>query len=232
MSRKQKITVSLTIAALVAGIAFFWIDWSSTRQDLDLTRTELAGTQATLESKENELSATKDELLVTKNQLQSTKDYLLNAEAELQTTKDHLLNVEAELLATKTRLSAIQTDALHLHNPAFEEVTDFLREDKTDSNKYVEDEYICSHFARDVNNNAESQGIRCAYIDLRFPQLGHAIVAFDTVDEGIVYFDAVTDERVKPVIGKEYWQCIEPRPGYYYTKPPYDDTIEDIIIIW
>jgi len=122
-----------------------------------------------------------------------------------------------------------------LKDPTYKEVITFLRQDKTDENEYVEDTYgvyVCSHFARDVGNNAEEAGLRCAYVELRYPEGGHAIIAFDTIDEGLVYFTPQTDERVKPVIGKQYYQCIEPKPGYYYKKPSFDDTIMDILVIW
>jgi len=122
-----------------------------------------------------------------------------------------------------------------LRDPAYNEVVTFLREDKTDENQYVEDTYgvyVCSHFARDVCNNAEEAGLRCAFVELRYLDGGHSIIAFNTIDEGLVYFSPQTDERAKPVVGKWFYQCIEPKPGYYYEKPPFDDTIMDILIIW
>jgi hypothetical protein len=122
-----------------------------------------------------------------------------------------------------------------LRDPTYEQVITFLGQDKTDENRYIEGTYgvyVCSHFARDVGNNAEEAGLRSAFVELRYLDGGHAIIAFDTIDEGLVYFDAQTDERVRPVIGKRYYQCIEPEPGYYYTKPSYDDTIQDILVIW
>ena len=122
-----------------------------------------------------------------------------------------------------------------LRDPTYEEVIAFLRQDKTDKNEYVKDTYgvyVCSHFARDVCNNAEEAGLRCAFVELRYPEGGHAIIAFDTIDKGLVYFEPMTDERVRPVVGKRYYLCIEPRPGYYYKKPPFDDTIMDILVIW
>jgi len=228
------------IVVLTLAVVFFGVSWGFTQQDLDSTRTELSDTRLALANNETELSNTKDELSIITAELQDTKDYLSNIEAELQVTRDDLLNVEAELEDTtaeledtKARLSAIQTDPFHLHNPTFAEVISFLSEDKTDLNRYREDEYVCTHFARDVNNNAEEQGIRCAYVDIRFPESAHAIIAFDTTDQGMVYFDpTITDERVRPVIGKQYWRCVEPKPGYYYQKPPFDDTILDIVVIW
>ena len=122
-----------------------------------------------------------------------------------------------------------------LRDPTYQEVIAFLKDDKTDENAFIEGTYgfyVCSHFARDVNNNAQEQGIRCALIELRYPDSGHSIIAFDTIDEGLVYFDPQSDERVRPEVGKNYYQCVEPKPGYYYEKPPYDDTIMDILVIW
>ena len=122
-----------------------------------------------------------------------------------------------------------------LKDPTSAEVIAFLREDKTDENEYIDDTYgvyICSHFARDVCNNAEQAGYRCAFVELRYPQKGHAIVAFNTTDKGLVYFEPITDEKAKPVISKKYYQCIITEPDYYYEKPSYDDTIMDIVVIW
>ena len=122
-----------------------------------------------------------------------------------------------------------------LKDPTYEAVITFLGQDNTDENEYIEGiygVYVCSHFARDVGNNAEEAGLRSAFVELRYLDGGHAIIAFDTIDEGLVYFDVQTDERVRPVVGKRYYQCIEPKPGYYYTRPSYDDTIKDILVIW
>ena len=122
-----------------------------------------------------------------------------------------------------------------LKDPTYEEAVTFLRQDKTDENEYIEDTYgvyVCSHFARDVGNNAEEAGLRCAFVELRYLEGGHAIIAFNTIDKGLVYFEPRTDDRVRPVVGKRFYQCIEPKPGYYYEKPDFDDTIMDILVIW
>jgi len=228
MSRKL---VAL-IVVMVVGIFYFVVRWQLTEQDLALAMTELSGTQATLTGSEGELLGTRDELATLRSELESTKDYLSDVEAELQLAQDNLIDIEEELADTKARLAAVETDALHLHNPTFKEALDFLERDQTDANEYLEDEYVCSHFAADVNNNAEKQGIRCALVDVRFSSSGHAIIAFDTTDEGMVYFDPITDDRARPVIGKRYYRCVEPKPGYIYETPSFDDTIVDIVVIW
>lgn len=122
-----------------------------------------------------------------------------------------------------------------LRDPTYAEAVAFIKADKTDENEYVKGTYglyVCSHFARDVGNSAAEAGLRSAFVELRYPDSGHAIIAFATTDEGLVYFDPITDERTKPVIGKRYYQCVIPEAGYYYSKPSFDDTIMDILIIW
>ncbi|MFC1949528.1 hypothetical protein ACFLW0_05090 [Chloroflexota bacterium] len=122
-----------------------------------------------------------------------------------------------------------------LKDPTLSEVTAFLRADRTNENEYIGDDYgvyVCSHYARDICNNAEQEGIRCAYVELRYPDSGHAIIAFNTVDFGLVYFEPQSDERANPVTGKRYYQCIVPNPDTYYVQPDYDDTIMDILVIW
>ena len=119
-----------------------------------------------------------------------------------------------------------------LRDPSYDEAVAFLRNDKTDENEYVLDTYLCSHFAKDVCNNADAEGLRCAFVRIVYPDGAHAIIAFNTIDKGLVYFDPRTDERANPVIGKHYFQCIEPKPGYHYVKPSFDDTITDILVIW
>jgi hypothetical protein len=119
-----------------------------------------------------------------------------------------------------------------LRDPTYKEAVVFLREDKTDRNKYDEDSYVCSHFGRDVCNNAEEKGLRCAFVELRYSDEGHSIIAFNTIDKDLVYFEPQSDEMVNPIIGKRFYQCVEPKPGYYYEKPSYDDTIMDILVIW
>ena len=119
-----------------------------------------------------------------------------------------------------------------LRDPTYAEVLAFLGQDKTDENEYDLDDYVCSHFSRDVCNNAEDAGFHCAFVELRYPDSGHAIIAFDTTDQGLVYFDPQYDFVVKPIIGKRFYQCIEPGEGYYFDAPDHDDTIEDILVIW
>ncbi|MFH1639504.1 MAG: hypothetical protein ABIB93_04240 [Chloroflexota bacterium] len=119
-----------------------------------------------------------------------------------------------------------------LKDPTYADALAFLARDKTDENEYRDPVYVCSHFARDVCNAAEAEGMRCALVEIRHPGMAHALVAFETVDNGLAYFEPQFDEVVKPVIGKRLYECKEAKEGYYYDPPSYDDTINDILVIW
>ncbi len=119
-----------------------------------------------------------------------------------------------------------------LHDPTLAEVKEFLAEDRTDEIPYNEPAYVCTHYARDVINNAVARGIRAAYVEIRHPGMGHAIVAFQTVDKGLMYFEPQFDDEVRPALGKRFYECIVARENVVYTPPTYDDTINDILVIW
>lgn len=217
--------VTALVVVLIIGVVFCGFSWW-------LVRDDLARTEAELESISSYLDKSSGDLTVTQSELSNTQDNMSGLSAELEATRKDLNATVLELADTQAKLSAIETGAFHLHNPTLGEALDFLEDDRTDSHDYIDDEYVCSHFASEVNNNAEDDGIRCAFVDIRFPDSAHAIIAFETVDEGIVYFDPISDEWVRPAVGRNYWKCIEPKAGYKYEKPPFDDTILDIVIIW
>jgi len=79
------------------------------------------------------------------------------------------------------------------HNPTYAEMKAFLAADKTDSKPYVDGQYVCFDYAADVNNNADAAGIQAAYVRLRASDWGHAVVAFNTVDRGLIYIEPQSD---------------------------------------
>jgi hypothetical protein len=114
-----------------------------------------------------------------------------------------------------------------LENPTYQEMKTFLAQDNTSSNTYVEDKFVCVDFAAGVTNNAESQGIRCAVVDIFYPDgYGHTIVAFDTTDRGIIYIEPQFDQEVKLVVGRSYSRINN------FTAPPRDDTITRYLVVW
>jgi len=70
--------------------------------------------------------------------------------------------------------------------PTFKELRDFILRDPTSGNEFVLNQYECRHFATDVNNNAEANDLRCAFVLLCYDRGQHAVVAFDNSDLGLV----------------------------------------------
>jgi hypothetical protein len=213
----------------------------STRMELALQKAELKSTRAELESakatllaKEATLRSTRAELDSVKTKLASTLASLSAREAELETVKEKLAEREIELADLQVSYQGLMTGhGYTIRDPTYRELVRFLKADDTDKAKYIEGKYECTEFAADLCNRAEEEGIRCAYVILSFPNgMGHAIVAFNTIDEGLVYVEPQHDEFVKVELGKRFYQCIVPRPGYYYEEPSYDDTIEQVLVIW
>jgi hypothetical protein len=103
----------------------------------------------------------------------------------------------------------------------------FLAQDPTNNKNYVENKYVCVDFAAAVNNTAEAQGIRCAMVDIFYPDgYGHTIVAFDTTDKGLIYVEPQFDQEVELVVGRSYSQV------NHFTTSPRDDTINRYLVVW
>lgn len=75
-------------------------------------------------------------------------------------------------------------------DPTYTELINFLVNDNTDRIPYDFENFVCADFAERVHNNAESNGIRAAYVIIDEKRLnGHALNAFNTVDKGLIYVD-------------------------------------------
>lgn len=175
-----------------------------------------------------------DSLMELKNEKQQLTDDFNEIQFELKETKSELRETEHRLDENISELKKLQSgNRYEMHDPTYQEVADFIRNDKTDERTPIEDTFVCRHFAQLVNNNAEDQGIRCAFVVLGFgSKSSHAIVGFDTVDYGIVYIEPQSDEWVRNLeIGKEYWtECVIPKYGHYADCQ--NDTIKEISIYW
>ena len=113
-----------------------------------------------------------------------------------------------------------------MRNPTYSELMRFLRQDKTDENDYVEGVYTCTNFAADLDNNAEAKGFRAAYVYIEYRDGAHAIVAFETVDEGLKFIEPRFDKVVEVRMGISYAQANG------FAKPDHDDTITRVVIVW
>ncbi|MBN1860417.1 MAG: hypothetical protein JW840_03030, partial [Candidatus Thermoplasmatota archaeon] len=174
---------------------------------------------------------------------------LLSDSSQLNFLNENIANVQNDINSIKSQISSSEYTLSNIHNevvlresgkifniskPTYSEVLIFLIKDKTDQNQYSSD-YTCTYFSKDVCNNAVQQGIRCGFVEITFidsDSSGHAIVAFDTSDKGVVYFEPQHDARIYLEIGKRFYQCLEKQAGYYWIAPSYDDTIKEIICFW
>lgn len=175
------------------------------------------------------------------------KDVLGDAESQLSTAQNELsiayneLNeIKEELQEKNSEISLLQSgENYELHDPTYSELMTFLYKDKTNKEEYVEDMFACGDFAREVNNNAEEQGIRCAFVVVHLRGMDHACVAFNTTEAGIRFFEPQSDQRVdlskvdcSLPLHYNYWSdLVIIQSGYYYPRDP-DWDIESYELYW
>lgn len=101
----------------------------------------------------------------------------------------------------KDQLIIEQSD---LRDPTFNETIFFLDSDKTDLKRYSE-YYNCVDFTRDLRNNAVEIGYSCGFVLITLEPLpSHAIVCFNTIDNGLIFIEPQNDEVVTLHIGDSY----------------------------
>lgn len=180
----------------------------------------------------SQLSIVTESLQTELNVRQSTLDGL---EIQLRNIQNDKVIASRNLNDTIHELQLRESGARYiLHDPLFWEARNFLSTDSTNKNIYDETTFNCADFSQNVINNAEKRGIRCAYVVVNFSDSedAHALIAFDTTDQGIKFFEPQTDEKVTLQIGKSYWaDCVIPNGNYYYVREP-GDTIEAYRIYW
>ncbi|MDP2901208.1 MAG: hypothetical protein Q8O47_09595 [Candidatus Bathyarchaeota archaeon] len=121
------------------------------------------------------------------------------------------------------------TTGFNIRDPTYSEMISFIATDRTDDNNYVDTSYVCHDFSYDVKTNAFNAGYRCFWVGIEMGdhtvQTGHAIVAFNTTDRGIIYIEPQSDRVMNVQIGKPYWDRSR------YSAPSYDDTVTKIELI-
>jgi len=80
----------------------------------------------------------------------------------------------------------------------------FMSSDKTWQNQYTT-AFDCENFAGMFKTDAFNAGYRCFYVVIDTDGLyGHAIVAFKTTDDGIIYIEPQLNQVVKVIMGANY----------------------------
>lgn len=106
-----------------------------------------------------------------------------------------------------------------IRDPIYREMIDFLERDNTDQREYSTN-YMCTHFAHDVWKNAQNENIRCAQVAL--VGANHRIIAFDTIDRGLIFVEPQTDETDVQIIDTsqldEDWEVTIVRPTWFVAE--------------
>lgn len=203
--------LAIVVLAAVAVVSSFALAWVSN---------QLNETQAQLTSLERELATRQIELA--------------GVEVELSTVEGTVEDLEAALANLQVNYARLTEGYGYvLRDPTYMEMQDFLARDRTSEEEYIDSGYTCLDFAANVKANAAKEGIRCAYVGLEYRGgSGHAIVAFDTTDRGLLFVEPQFDWEVDLEEGRRYYQCVITAPGHYMATPDYDDTITRIVVIW
>ncbi|RZB32200.1 MAG: hypothetical protein AEth_00523 [Candidatus Argoarchaeum ethanivorans] len=89
-------------------------------------------------------------------------------------------------------------------DPTWDELIVFLEKDDTDEELYLDNSFVCADFAEMLHNNAETSGIKTAWVGVDFTVgEGHALNAFNTTDKGLVYVDC-TGEWFSPLVMADF----------------------------
>lgn len=222
-----------TLATTETELSQTQSDLTTTETKLSQTQSDLTTTQTNLSNKQNELKTTNQKLEDKSSQLAQTQaDYTKSLKA-LDTEKELYAGLQSSLNNLQANYNTLTTGYGYvLKDPTYQQLKAFIAADRTDTNAYVLDSYVCEDFSADVKVHAMQQKIRYAYVSIRFfgNNSGHAIVAFNTTDRGIIYIEPQSDEEVNLQAGKHYWtQCIITTVHYTTT---FDDTIDRFNIIW
>lgn len=119
-----------------------------------------------------------------------------------------------------------RTHGYNIMDPTYWEMRHFIDQDKTNENEYIENVYTCFEYTADVCRNADAENIRCAFVRVEFVEGAHSLVAFNTIDIGLLFIESQSDKEMNLVIGEPYW------PRDEYLPPDYDDTVVGFTIIW
>jgi hypothetical protein len=114
-------------------------------------------------------------------------------------------------------------------DPTWEGLIAFLQKDDTDERLYINGLFVCADFAEMLHNNAEASGIKAAWISVDFIiGEGHALNAFNTTDNGLVYVDCTGGGFSPPIRAdlidggsKEEVECDYDKIAYVVTGREY-----------
>lgn len=168
--------------------------------------------------------------------LKETKQNWNNTIEQWSETRKELSNLHNETDNIIEEINLLKNKTLF--DPTYADVVSFISDDITNENVYMGgyvngtlrnylDYYVCLHFTSDLIHNAIDKEIRCGYVQLTFYDSvyddwsGHAIVAFDTVDRGVIFVEPQNDIIIFDLYETGYYNAL----GYPYW-------VYDLTVIW
>ena len=227
---------------------------------LGLTAANLETATEQLNQTEIILNDTESELDIMQLDLTTIENRLAEKTTELGETKENVADLEGRRVELQALYNEVKVkyDATLIEykqeresyeyamkDPSYNEMMIFLSADKTNEKPYIFEDsiftpesYVCGDYSAETVMNAARQGMRCAFIFISFgvDVMGHACIAFNTTDRGLVFIEPQADAEVELEKGESYWaSVIDPVTGIKgnYTNPvDYNDIVEEFIIVW
>ncbi len=156
--------------------------------------------------------------------------------SQLEEIKEEFKYLNQSLQENSTQLSNLLSgDTYEFYDPTSSEVAQFMANDNTDGLPYDSQYFNCLHFSQTFIANAMQLSMRCALVIINFDEtnISHAIVGFNTSDNGMVYIEPQFDQWVGNLEpGNDYWtECIVFNGIYEHVEDP-NDTIREILTFW
>jgi len=197
------------------------------------TQNQLATTQENLVNTQEQLATTNTQLTTTHNQLNLSQSQLTSTRNQLATTQTQLTQTQSQLADANQQISAItnlpspiitvgvyHSDGTELVdtedrdivligsseaiNPTYNELMEFLQNDNTHEQVYIDPSFTCANFAEMLYYNAAKSNIKAGFVSIHYSSRifswdsscscvsegFHACNVFDTTDKGLVFIDS------------------------------------------
>lgn len=204
----ERLIILIVLIAIIFIIGFLYTEITSKIEaivsDLKIMHSEVLKTKELLS---NVTSLYEDKL----NE-ESAKREALESKEEALENKIQSLEDSISILKEKAKQKG-------LVNPPYSELVQFIVEDRTDSESYIEENnrFVCTDFTNMFIRNFAKKGYFSCLTVISFSSEGkdmaHALVAVNTTDRGLVYVEPQHDGIIMNLkIGENYcskfdWNC-------------------------
>ncbi len=198
---RQGLIAAVMISLIIGVVVGYGAGYFTLENQISSLNSDLAEAQKIIgeyKKKVDDLSSQISDLELNRSLLEDRVNLL---KRKLNETSRYVIELQA---GYETLLNTVKN--FTLKNPTWEELKNFLKQDSTDEIEYKPGEFDCTGFAITLRDNAWKLGLRCAFVEIAFVEgEGHALNAFQTVDRGLIFVDAVEKDAVAYVqVGKPY----------------------------